>query len=108
MDPLEIDVHAAAQRLDAGAAWIDVRELEEWQRARIPGTTLAPMSELDEDSLSSWSRSSGELLISCATGVRSLHVARHLRSHGCPGAVSVAGGIVAWARAGYPVEGAER
>lgn len=93
----------AKQRLDAGVRFIDVREIHEYAALHIPGTELRPMStirewysDLDADE---------ELLVSCRTGQRSANVVNALiEQAGFTKVFNVAGGIVAWSEAGYPVE----
>lgn len=100
---IEIDVQAASELLEAGAAsLIDVREEWEYRRRRVPGATLIPLNTLVErtGALPPGKR----LLIICEHGNRSLAAAKYLRSRGFEGAVSVRGGTQAWAQSNLPVE----
>ncbi|HEU4673532.1 MAG TPA: rhodanese-like domain-containing protein [Candidatus Limnocylindrales bacterium] len=90
----------AARRLGDGTGTIllDVRERDEFADVRAPGAALVPMSEL--------TGRVGELpdrplLVICHSGSRSLAVTGYLRQLGRD-ATNVAGGMVAWARAGLP------
>lgn len=74
---------------------LDVRRPEELQLARVPGAVHIPMSELhvrlpalDPEK---------ETLVLCHHGVRSYKVAMYLKEQGFERALSVRGGIEAWA-----------
>ncbi len=101
-----IAVAEAASRLSAadphGALLVDVREDAELAEVRVPGATHVPTSgfieraaELPKDR---------PLLVMCATGVRSAAVTGYLLRSGWTDVTNVDGGIVAWQRAGLPVE----
>ncbi|HEY0785562.1 MAG TPA: rhodanese-like domain-containing protein [Acidobacteriaceae bacterium] len=74
---------------------IDVRELWEFDTARLPGSTLMPMGdipgrahqELDPDA---------RIIAICHHGMRSLSVTAWLRNQGFENAQSLSGGIDAW------------
>jgi rhodanese-related sulfurtransferase len=94
---LEISPEAAATLLrDKHARLIDVRELWEFETARIENSVLMPMGdvpgrahqELDPDE---------RLIIVCHHGMRSLNVAVWLRNQGFEQAQSLTGGIDQWA-----------
>ncbi|WIB62186.1 rhodanese-like domain-containing protein [Curtobacterium sp. MCBD17_040] len=97
----EIDVHEAMRRVEGGARLIDVREQDEWDAGHAPVARLLPMSALQER----WTEIATDdepALIICHSGHRSRMVADALERSGVP-AVSVAGGMVAWAQAGGAV-----
>lgn len=97
----EIDVHELARLRESGAALLDVRNLDEWEEARVPGVPLIPLPELAGRA---GEAPDGEpLYVICAGGVRSAKAAEHLRTLGIE-AVNVAGGTKAWVEAGYPTE----
>ena len=98
----QIDVEEARRRLEAGGRMIDVREPREFSEWRIPGATPLPMSEFLERYEAELPKDE-ELMIQCRTGSRSDQVARLLLQRGYR-AVNVAGGIVAWESAGFPVQ----
>jgi rhodanese-related sulfurtransferase len=102
-----IDVHEAGRRLDAathggpGVLLVDVRELGEVVGGRADGAVLIPLStfghryrELPVDR---------SLLVICRSGSRSALAAAYLAANGYPDALNVAGGMIAWERAGLPV-----
>lgn len=98
-----VTVAEANERLASGARLIDVRELHEYQAVHIPGTEVRPMSTIRD-----WYthlEPEEELLVSCRTGTRSGQVVHALiEQAGFTNVSNVAGGIVAWAEAGFPVE----
>jgi len=102
MNPKEIDVLTAAQWLEAGqAVLVDVREVEENRQARIPGSALLPLSRFDPQQLPPLGDK--KLLLYCALGGRSQNAVIQCWHAGIE-AINLAGGIVAWHRAGLPLE----
>jgi adenylyltransferase/sulfurtransferase len=84
------------QRLDRGDALtlVDVREPNEYQINRIPGTVLIPLgeiprryAELDQDA---------EVVVHCKMGARSAKAADFLRSVGFKRVLNLKGGILDW------------
>jgi adenylyltransferase/sulfurtransferase len=74
---------------------LDVRNPEEYQICRIPGSTLIPLPELprrfrelDRDR---------ELIVHCKSGMRSLKATQFLRQQGFEKVKNLKGGIHAWA-----------
>ncbi|MDE1977011.1 MAG: hypothetical protein KGL04_06320 [Elusimicrobia bacterium] len=74
---------------------LDVREMEEHQEARIPGSVLIPLGELPQrvEEIDS----AVEVVVHCRSGGRSAQATEFLCSRGYK-AVNVAGGILAWAQ----------
>lgn len=97
--PMEIDVASVKARLDAGEdfLFLDCREQHEFDAVRIEGTTLLPMSEMQERVSELEPHKDRNIVIHCHHGGRSLRVAMFLRQHGYASAASMAGGIDAWA-----------
>ncbi len=102
-----IDVLAVREATSAytavagGPLLVDVRELDEFTRLRAPGAVLYPTSsfllrfeELPRDR---------PLHVICNSGSRSAAVTAYLLRAGWTDVANVAGGMVAWARAGLPV-----
>jgi len=100
----EIDVAEAERRLQEaspaeGGPWlVDVREVNEFLAVRAPGASLFPLStflarlqELPQDR---------ELLVICRSGNRSGQATAYLLANGWADVVNVAGGMIAWERAG--------
>lgn len=86
------------QRLDAGEPlrFIDVREHDEYQTARVAAAQLLPMSEFQ-----SWWQDlprDQELVIMCHHGSRSAQVCMALSRAGFEHLTNLEGGIDAWSR----------
>lgn len=102
-----IDVREAARRvgdpMDGPAPLIvDVRELDEFTRLRVPDTVLLPISrfalgfrQLPADR---------PLLVLCRSGGRSAMATDFLLRSGFPEVHNIAGGILAWQAAGLPTQ----
>lgn len=85
-----------------GVQVVDVRESDEWCEGHIPGSVLIPMGEvafrlreLDP---------SRPVITVCRSGRRSLYSAEELLAAGFRDVKSLAGGVIAWAEAGQPLE----
>ncbi len=98
---MEVDVDTLAAALDEGAPLVDVREPLEYAEARVPGATLLPLSQLQERV--SEIDATRRTYVICRSGHRSAVVCEALASHGYD-VVNVAGGTIAWIRAGYPFD----
>lgn len=84
---------AAGERLQL----VDVREMWEFNKARISGSILIPMrevaarvAELDNHA---------DIIVICHHGGRSMQVASFLEREGFPRVHNLTGGVDAWARA---------
>lgn len=97
----EIDASDAVSLVRGGTPLIDVREPKEWDAGHAPDAYLIPLGEL-EARLSELPRDR-EILVICHSGMRSERGARSLIAAGF-NAVTVAGGMVAWAASGGEVE----
>ena len=101
--PLEITLaEYFAGREDAPVPVIDVREQDEWDAGHLAEATLVPLGELAERRHEF--DPAAPLVIVCRSGRRSLVAADYLRQMGFHQARSLAGGMIAWAEAGLPVE----
>jgi rhodanese-related sulfurtransferase len=96
----EIDPPAFAAAVADGAFVVDVREPQEYESGHVAGSRLVPLGvlpqrlgELPKDRT---------LHVICRTGNRSGHAVHVLTGAGYD-AVNVAGGTVAWSRAGRPL-----
>lgn len=95
-------VEAAEGRalVEAGAVLVDVREPDEWQAGHSPDAELIPLGEL--------AARTGDLspdrriVAICRSGGRSERATGFLRAQGFD-AVNFAGGMRAWAAAGFDV-----
>ena len=93
----------AAVRINAGAMLIDIREPDEYARARIEGATNLPLSKLEEAQLAI--AEGRVVLFHCRSGARTQGNATRLSAiAGECEAFIVQGGLDAWQRAGLPVQ----
>jgi rhodanese-related sulfurtransferase len=82
---------------------LDVREVEEWEEARLEGCVLVPLSEFVSRAPALLTEKDANWVIYCAHGVRSMHALRWLEQQGYTRLRSLAGGICEWEEAGFPV-----
>lgn len=97
-DLREITVEDLKARIDRNADFflLDVREPYEYEIARIPGSTLIPLSQLPDRYTELEKFKGAEVLVHCRTGRRSAQAVDFLRERGFKAAANVAGGIQAW------------
>ncbi|AEB11116.1 rhodanese-like domain-containing protein [Marinithermus hydrothermalis] len=98
----QITPKKAKELLDQGVPFIDVREVEEYAQARIPGAKLIPLSEfttrvaeIPKDT---------PVVLYCRSGNRSAQAAAWLAMMGYRNALNLEGGILAWYRQGLPLD----
>jgi molybdopterin/thiamine biosynthesis adenylyltransferase/rhodanese-related sulfurtransferase len=91
-----VSVRDLKRKMDEGEAitLIDVREPYEYEVARIAGSRLIPLGEL-ETHVGELPRT-GTLVMQCHSGVRSEHAVRLLQEAGFENACNLTGGIDAW------------
>jgi rhodanese-related sulfurtransferase len=97
--PYEVTPQAAKEQLTdrKQATLIDVREPAECALAGIEGAELIPMGSVPAELQKlEGLADSGDLLILCHHGVRSMQVTMWLRARGIENCYSVAGGIDRW------------
>lgn len=100
--PAEVSVEQASELVDAGAFLLDVRTQAEWDEAHVPGATHIPLDQL-ESRLSELPRDQ-QVVVMCRSGGRSASGRDILRQAGFEQVTSMAGGIIRWRAAGFPVE----
>jgi molybdopterin/thiamine biosynthesis adenylyltransferase/rhodanese-related sulfurtransferase len=102
----EIDVEALSTELRNGRqpAVIDVREPDENAQGMIPGTVHIVRGFLEQRIERALPDRERPVVLYCASGTRSLLAARTLTELGYTNVRSLAGGFVAWKRAGLPFE----
>ncbi len=92
----EITAVELKQRLDRGDKLkiVDVREPNEYQINRIPGSELIPLGDVPKryDELNR----DDEIVVQCKTGGRSAKAADFLRSVGFTRVLNLKGGILDW------------
>jgi molybdopterin/thiamine biosynthesis adenylyltransferase/rhodanese-related sulfurtransferase len=93
----ELTVEDLKRRLDQQEKLfiLDVRNPEEYQLCRIPGSTLIPLPELPRRFREL--DSEREIIIHCKSGMRSLKAQQFLRAQGFRAVKNLKGGILAWA-----------
>ena len=74
---------------------LDVRNPEEYQICRIPGTVLIPLPELPRRFREL--DANRELIVHCKSGLRSQKALQFLRQQGFRHVKNLKGGILAWA-----------
>ncbi|MDX1923362.1 MAG: rhodanese-like domain-containing protein [Alphaproteobacteria bacterium] len=94
--PLEIDVKTLKAMMDSGEKFmlLDVREKDEYARAKIEGADLIPMGQVP--SRISEVTKDYPLVVHCHHGGRSAKVVSWLRQNGFANASNLSGGIDAW------------
>ena len=95
-DGVDTTVEALKARLDHqdDIFILDVRETEEYQICRIPGSKLIPLGDLPKRL--SELEGHDEMVVHCKSGVRSAKAVRLLREAGFKKAQNLSGGIMAW------------
>lgn len=83
---------------------LDIRNPNEWTGdGRIHGATWIPMYELPRRAVEELP-DDVPIVVYCAHGVRSAVMARYLRTLGFTDVIDMAGGLLAWQRAGLPIQ----
>jgi molybdopterin/thiamine biosynthesis adenylyltransferase/rhodanese-related sulfurtransferase len=97
----EVQVPDLAARRGAGDAPIvvDVREQAEWDEGHIPGSVHIPRGHL-ESRIAGVARPDQEVVLSCASGYRSLLAGTTLQEMGFTNVSSLAGGFQRWKQSG--------
>lgn len=97
--PVEISVSETQELLSAGKiVLLDVREHDEFQTAKIEGSTLVPMSEIQQRVDEVKQLASQRMIVHCHHGGRSLRVVQWLRGQGVDQVQNMTGGIDAWSQ----------
>jgi molybdopterin/thiamine biosynthesis adenylyltransferase/rhodanese-related sulfurtransferase len=100
----ELTVEQAVDRIQAGAVLIDVREPNETADGHVANAHLIPRGVLEpriEDKIPSRSE---EIIIYCASGIRSAMATHSLGLLGYTNVTSMSGGFAAWKQAGLKFE----
>jgi adenylyltransferase/sulfurtransferase len=92
----ETDVIQLKRRMDAKEDFylLDVREPNEFQIGRIPGSTLIPLGEVPQRVVEI--PRDKEIVVHCKSGARSARAAGFLRQQGFARVKNLKGGILAW------------
>jgi rhodanese-related sulfurtransferase len=91
--------------MHAGARLIDVREVNEFtnELGHVPGAELVPLGTI-EHAAKDWDKLAPLVMI-CRSGSRSGRVTQTLKRMGFKEVVNMKGGMLAYNKAGLPVEG---
>ena len=99
----EVDVAETARVwTERSAQLVDVREPDEWADGHIPEAIHIPLGDLAERA-KELIRETPVITI-CRSGHRSLAAANELIAQGFRDVASLNGGMLAWAKAGHPIE----
>lgn len=102
--PESIDVVEAQRRGTAGWLLLDVREDHEWATGHAPGARHLPLSRFDAAAVPT----DRPVVLVCRSGNRSGQAIERLLAagrHAPDSLANMAGGMLAWAEAGLPVDG---
>lgn len=83
---------------------LDVREQDEWQKARIAGAEYLGKGVIERDVEEEYPDVDQELILYCGGGYRSALAADNLQKMGYRNVKSLAGGFRSWTEAGYPIQ----
>ena len=110
----ELTVAQAKEELEQGHVnlLLDVREPAEWEKGHIPGVLLAPRGMLEwyADPTTPYAKPElttqrdARIIVTCASGGRSMLAAETLRKMGYTNVVNMAGGFNEWSKQGFPIE----
>ncbi|MBX3012679.1 MAG: rhodanese-like domain-containing protein [Caldilineaceae bacterium] len=101
--PPIIDVQTANQIREQADVWLlDVREPGEYAESHIPGVTLIPLGEIAQR----WQEIPPDktVIVTCRSGNRSSQAVAFLREQGLTKIHDLQGGLLAWKKAGLPLE----
>ena len=98
MNKNEIDALGLKVKMDEKQDFvlIDVREQNEYDMARIPGSILVPLSQLPNRFHELDQYKGREIVVHCKMGGRSAKAIAFLKQQGFENLVNVAGGITGW------------
>ncbi|MDQ3130371.1 MAG: rhodanese-like domain-containing protein [Acidobacteriota bacterium] len=100
----EISVAEAREKIENGAALIDVREDNEFEAGHAKGAIHLGRGIIERDIVGKFPDKNTELVLYCGGGFRSALAAVNLQKMGYKNVLSMAGGWTAWTEADAPVE----
>ncbi len=100
----EIPVTETLERVEKGAALIDVREDNEWDAEHAAGAEHIGRGVIERDIVWKHPDKGEELILYCGGGYRSALAADNLQKMGYTNVHSMIGGWTAWKEAGAPTE----
>jgi rhodanese-related sulfurtransferase len=105
MNITKISPRQAHEKLQNGAALLDVREYPEWVQSHVPGATLLPLGDLKNEPQRG--ALADEVITLCRSGRRAAEAAKVLAEQGGVKPFVIEGGIEEWRAAGLPSQKAE-
>ncbi len=100
--PDNVSPAEGAARVAKGAAFLDVRSLEEFTKERAPGATNVPLPGIVGGYAALPEDLHAPVVTVCRVGQRSMYAMLLMKAMGYRDVVSVKGGMNAWAAAGLP------
>jgi|GEM_PF-725278 rhodanese-related sulfurtransferase len=102
----EMTVHEVNDYLLGGErpALLDVRGLDEWEMGHLKGAVHIARGNLELEVEDKLADKSGEVVVYCAGGVRSLLAGQRLKDLGYERVISMDGGFDDWEEAGLPLD----
>ncbi len=101
----EVSVDEALERIETGAALIDVREDREWNENHAAGAAHIGRGVIERDIIGAFPDQAAEIILYCGGGFRSALAADNLQQMGYTNVLSMRGGWTAWNEAGAPTVG---
>lgn len=100
---IELDPREVQGQMKAGkAVLVDVREVSEYEKERIPGAFLMPLSFFDADRFPFMPDT--RVILMCAVGKRSAAAAKQLMNAGVRITHHMTGGLTAWKELGLETD----
>jgi len=101
----QVSIEDVKTKIDANDDFylIDVRELDEWNKGRLPGAIFTTKGLIEYKIENIVPDPNAEIVIYCAAGYRSIISANNLIQMGYTNVASMKGGMNAWREAMYPV-----
>jgi rhodanese-related sulfurtransferase len=100
-----VDTNAFKKLVDSGQGTVlDVRTLGEVAQGHIPNATVADIYQRDFVEKINFLPKDKEVYVYCTVGARSSQAAQILFNNGFKKIYNLNGGIIDWARNGYPIE----
>ena len=99
-----IDVQQAHGMARQGALLLDVREPHEYAEVHAPGSLLVPLGQLKNRTNEFRAFENKPIVLICRSGNRSAQASELLSQLGFKAVHNMQGGMLAWEKAGLPVE----
>lgn len=100
----DIQPSKLTSRIEQGAALIDVRTPEEYDKGHVPGAINIPLSEFSESNAELMAIAEKEIILYCRSGFRAGKAANKLLQMSFEKVKHLDGDMLGWEAAGLPVE----